>query len=374
MGLDAEGFLRPTVANTLAVPFDDKSEAALFRRTCPGLGLSAPLSEGNSRHHETFGRYVAAWSGWAEDEQIRFEGSSGGVLTALSIWLLESKTVTSVTGSAASKSAPNRTVSVQIISREEALASAGSRYAPVGNAAFVNATDRHAAMVGKPCEVSAVSRFQVAGGHFLNEGPLLLSFFCAGTPSQRATDKLSESMGVAVDDLDDLRYRGRGWPGLFRVRSKEGQVREITYDESWGKHLGRDLQWRCKTCVDGTGGDADIAVGDFWKADSKGFPLFEDGDGNSVIIARSERGRKVLELAQAAGIVHLDPIDLDEVAAIQPLQVERKRTVIGRLMGRKLAGKRVPRYRGYGIWRLAATYLRQNIRASIGTFRRTLFP
>ncbi len=120
----------------------------------------------------------------------------------------------------------------------------------------------------------------------------------------------------------------------------------MSYEDSWGgKNLGRRLPLRCKLCADGTGGeDADIAVGDFWATDAKGgYPAFDNADGNSVIIARTQRGAELLLAAADQRILTLNPpVNLESVAAVQPLQAERRRTLAGRLAGRRLAGYRVP--------------------------------
>ncbi|WP_256871612.1 Coenzyme F420 hydrogenase/dehydrogenase, beta subunit C-terminal domain [Paenarthrobacter nitroguajacolicus] len=319
--------------------------------------------------HPIFGKYFGVWTGYATDDLIRFRGSSGGVLTALSVWLLETKRATQVAGVGAQGDAPSRSVPVRILTREEALAASGSRYAPVANASQYDRDDAKSVFVGKPCEAYAVSRLD---GTDSKDGPVRLSFFCAGTPSQLATDGLIEKMGGRADRIRSLRYRGDGWPGSFKFEDNSGDVSQVSYDDSWGKHLGRKLQWRCKVCVDGTGEFADIAVGDYWETDAKGYPSFSDSEGNSIVIARTERGLAIVQEAVAAGVLGLAPANIDALMSIQPLQRIRRTTIIGRLTGRFLAGRQVPIYRGFALLGLSARSLRQNARAAAGTFLRTV--
>ncbi|MBI9116199.1 Coenzyme F420 hydrogenase/dehydrogenase, beta subunit C-terminal domain [Sanguibacter suaedae] len=369
MGLDDAGFLRPRVDASPIVPRDDDQdaqEAELFLSTCPGRAIRAPRSAAGTTH-PIFGRSVEVWQGAASDDEVREAGSSGGVLTALAAWLVTSGRAAEVRGSASGTATPTRTVPVRITTREEALASAGSRYAPVSNTL---AAGEDTPMVCKPCEASGTRRYFRATGRE-QESPILLSFFCAGTPSQSATDALCEELGIPAEDVASLRYRGNGWPGNFTITSHDGETRTKSYQQSWGQRLGRALQTRCKLCVDGTGEDADVAVGDFWSADERGFPVFDDAEGNSVIIARTERGAALVQGAIAAGVLTVSPVDLDEVARIQPLQNARRRTLAGRLAGRFAAGKAVPRYTGYGlvghmIWNIPAS-----AKAAIGMFTRT---
>jgi coenzyme F420 hydrogenase subunit beta len=199
----------------------------------------------------------------------------------------------------------------------------------------------------------------------------LLSFFCAGVPAQAATDELVSTMNVDQTEIVSVRYRGNGWPGDFAVEDAAGHRVSMSYEQSWGDHLGTRLQERCKICPDGTGGHADIAVGDYWRADASGFPVFDDADGMSVAIARTPRGHRLLLDAKAAGVLGLGPIDLDDVAAVQPLQVRRHRTLLGRLVGRVAAGRRVPRIRRFGLLRLAIGSPRDAYESAKGTFSRT---
>lgn len=348
MRLDSGGYLRPVWVGD-ETGFED---ADRFRASCPGVEVRAPHLP-SARLHATLGPYVSAWSGWATDEEIRHRGSSAGVLTALSNWLIESGRATEVIGAAASRRSPSRTVPVTIRSRAEALDAAGSRYAPVGVAAALSVDPRptDVAFVGKPCEAYAVRSAAQHSGDA--QAPFIMSFFCAGVPSQHATETLVKNL-VPSAEVESVRYRGNGWPGKFSVRAVDGTVGEMDYDESWGRHLGPYIQSRCKICPDGTGEHADVSVGDFWKADDRGYPLFADSAGTSVVIARTQRGHETLIAAQQASIVELRPVTLDDVAKVQPLQVRRRRLLLPRLIGRLLAGQAVPRVRGY---RLLATEL-----------------
>lgn len=372
MSLDSSGFSRPRVAAATDATADS-SEARAFSRVCPGVRLTAPRTE-TGREHPTFGRYVSAWRAHALDPDIRRLGSSGGVLTALSAWLIESGRTESVVGSRAGEQSPNRTVPVRIMSRDEALSSAGSRYGPVSNLTEYSPDAAVNALVGKPCEVSAAAQYHDLLKTPAADRPIALAFFCAGTPSQAATDTLVADMGADLEDVVSLRYRGDGWPGEFKVTLSDGTSRGMSYEDSWGKHLGRDLQWRCKLCPDGTGAHADIAVGDFWDADDDGFPVFEEQEGISVAIARNKRGHELLVEAARAGVVVLDELelDLDEVADVQPLQVKRRRLLLGRLVGRLAAKKRIPRYSGYHLVRNAARDWKATYREARGTRHRTM--
>lgn len=331
---------------------------------CPGRRVDAPVVEDGGKVHPVFGRNLGVWEGWSTDAEIRHAGSSGGVLTTISLFLNQT-TLKPAQMVAMDVAQPTRSVPVRIMNRDEALEAAGSRYAPVSVGA--EQWSGTSSLTGKPCEVSAVS-----AACRDSERPVLLSFFCAGTPSQFATDKLVEGLGHDPESVVGTRYRGDGWPGNFVVSSADGTRSTRSYEESWGDVLGRQLQGRCKICVDGTGESADISVGDYWASDESGYPKFEDGDGRSVVIARTTRGLRVLERCVGSGLIELRPISLDNVTKIQPLQVKRRLTLPGRLLGRVITGQKVPNYRGYELLPLFLRSIVPNLRAAAGTARRNM--
>lgn len=368
MELDADGFSRPVLRDVLAKDDRRGLDVKLFDQVCPGRHVSAKSPEG-SRRDPVFGSAVSVWSASAVDPEMRFRGSSGGTLTALASWLLATGRATQVVGAAMDRTTPTLTESVTLGVDDDVLRTSGSRYAPVSVAGNPDALRGDSAVIAKPCEASALAALVERRGL---ERPIILSFFCAGTPSQHATDQLVRELGLDPSKLSLLRYRGHGWPGRFTAEDQEGRAGSVDYDESWGRALGPTMQWRCKVCPDGVGESADVAAGDFWQSDERGYPIFDEGDGTSVLIARTVRGHQLLCEAIDQGILQAEPLDIRRLYPVQPLQVERRTTLIGRLIGARLAGRPVPRYDGFGLSRLGARIPRATARAAVGTWWRTM--
>lgn len=362
MELNDSGFLRPVATSA---PDEQVNAVRLFRRSCPGHQVVAKRPQGSMRH-PLLGSYFGAWEAWAADPEVRNRGSSGGVLTAIQGWLLESGIASNLTTAAADTKRPVRTVPVKITTKAEALASAGSRYAPVGIGQATTFDPGHV-MTAKPCEVAAV---RAMSGENPDKTPILLSFFCAGTPSQHATEQLIRDLGgPEPDQVTDLWYRGRGWPGRFTAVFGEDKV-STDYRSSWGKALGPTTQWRCKICPDGVGESADIAAADSWEVSEGGYPVFDERDGRSALLARTERGLAIILAAQEANAIELRPLDIRQLAKAQPLQTSRRRYLASRLIGARLGGRRWPRYKGFGLVRLSMGSPRMAVRTLRGAFRR----
>jgi coenzyme F420 hydrogenase subunit beta len=147
----------------------------------------------------------------------------------------------------------------------------------------------------------------------------------------------------------------------------------MSYHDSWGKILSKHVQHRCKICADGTGTAADIVCGDAWESDEAGYPVFEEADGVSLIVARTALGQELLSAAAASGRIVMDPFDVAGLAAIQPGQRERRRALFARLAALRLVGRPAPRYVGLKL-RAAARQnsVSKNARNFLGMLRRAL--
>lgn len=367
--LVGDGFVRPVFSEMPPPEGAEGSAERDFARCCPGVDASpSPAAASLDENYDSvLGRYESVWLGYANDEGLRFAGSSGGVLSALSIWLLASGRSTAVVSARPDSASPTLTMSSAARSRSDVELSAGSRYAPVANLANPDLLDDGVALVAKPCEAQFFRRLRGE-----NSSVPILTFFCAGTPAQRATSALLRSMRVDAAKVRSLRYRGNGWPGAFTVVDNDGSERRIDYEQSWGEVLGRDVQWRCKVCADGTGESGDISVGDLWLAQESGYPSFGDAPGQSAVVVRTPLGREILDAAVGAGVITVRRISIEQVRRSQPLHVTRRLTVRARLLGRRLVGHQTPHLsRKSGVpsaWRHPAL----SLRALLGTVLRSL--
>jgi coenzyme F420 hydrogenase subunit beta len=201
-----------------------------------------------------------------------------------------------------------------------------------------------------------------------------------GTPAQKndritGTAALLAALGAEPARTLAFRYRGMGWPGRATATLDDGTTRSMSYHESWGGILSKHVQHRCKICADGSGVAADIACADAWESDAAGYPLFEEGPGTSLIVARTALGAEIVAAAEAAGRIETAPFDPAALAAIQPGQRERRRALLARLLALRLALRPVPRYAGLGLFAAARQNPPgRNLRNFLGMLRRALRP
>ena len=201
----------------------------------------------------------------------------------------------------------------------------------------------------------------------------MLSFFCGGTPSFQANEKLLDVMNVRRENVRSFTYRGNGWPGETVCIEHSGEKHCTQYEESWGNILGRDLQEICRFCWEGVGESADISCGDGWYL-LDGKPLFQENEGRNVVIARTKIGVDILTQMYNADTIDLIELkDEKELSMMQPGQLMRKAAMFSRVLAMKLFHKEVPHYEMRKILPYAKYLtLEHNFRMFGGTVRRIL--
>jgi coenzyme F420 hydrogenase subunit beta len=314
-------------------------------------------------------------TGHATDEAVRFEGSSGGAISGLLIHALSTGLVDRVLHIAPDPMDPTRNVVAVSRSAGEVLARAGSRYtasSPLEQIEAALAEGGAMAFVGKPCDASAIRQLAKADPRVDRHVPLVISFFCGGIPSHAGVGRILDAMGVAAAEVSEFRYRGRGWPGSAAAVTPAGTA-EMSYAESWGRHLSKEVQFRCKICPDAVGGVADLACADAWYGDDDGYPSFEEQEGRSLIIARTEAGERLLASALSAGTIAAEFLDPAEIDRMQPSQARRKRLVLARAVALPLFLQPRPRMAGVAVLEAARRAgMGEQLRNLLGTLRRTL--
>ena len=252
------------------------------------------------------------------------------------------------------------------------LSRSGSRYAPASPCELLDAIEEAngpCLFIGKPCDIAAAQKARKHRPKLDGNLAMTLAFFCAGTPSTNGTLALLEKLGVPdVDELDEVRYRGNGWPGRFVAKTRgDGGTYSCTYEQSWGEVLSGHVQWRCRLCIDHTGEFADISVGDPW------YRSIEEGEmGSSLIVARTPAGRQYVQDAIEQRTVEAAQVDCGLLPKSQPNLLQTRGEVWGRMLGSRLAGARTPTYRGLPSFRfwMSEVPLERKVRSVLGAVRR----
>lgn len=325
--------------------FDDR-ETKCF---CPGINVQ------DNHKHGVWGYVENVEEAWATNKDLRFKSASGGVSSALAIYLLETSKVDGIlqTGLKDGSSIYNELKVSH--SREDIFKNAQSRYAPSLTLSrlkqILDSTNEAYAYIGKPCDIAGIRNFLKIYPQYKERIKYTISIFCAGMPSYNATRKVWEQSGKTEAPLT-VKYRGEGWPGNFKATWKDGAKYEISYNDSWGKVLGRDLGFRCKICPDGIGMLADIAVGDSWNT-KDGYPDFTEADGRNFCFIRTKDGVKLFDDALKAGYIEGRVLDSEKVRYMQAYQYDRRHMVAWRVLAANTFSGLILKFKGLGLINMA---------------------
>lgn len=337
---------------------------------CPGRRLvHAPGALADAPDRGEWGPVLALYECWAADPVTRHRGSSGGVVTALAAHAVGSGRAVGALQTRSRADAPLQNETVLCRTPSEILSAAGSRYSPASPCErldLVEAAAGPCVVVGKPCDVAAARRAAQLRPKLAANIAFTVAIFCAGTPSTHASEEVIRQLGHDPAEVTRLDYRGEGWPGRFRVRTRRGEGGSASYEESWGGTLTKHRQWRCMICPDHTGEFADLSVGDPW------YRPIEDGEpGRSLVVVRTPAGRAALEAALRDGALVGGPVPMKRLGQSQPSLARTRGSVWGRVQALRLAGVPAPTYRRLPSFRLWLQLpLRTKVSSVAGTWRR----
>jgi coenzyme F420 hydrogenase subunit beta len=350
---DVNGSLRPfpLFANEIGANEKDagftREEEQLCSSVCPGIHIRpadvtsadvAGVNDSEINTDEVWGRFRRMQYAWATDADTRFIGSTGGVLTALGQYLVDSQQVDFVYHVRADDTEPLKSHPCFSETAEQVLAAAGSRYGPVAPLSALHVAlerNRPFAVIAKPCDLSAIENLAASDERVNRLIKFRLTLVCGGQSTATKAQNVLADAGINESSVTLYRHRGHGNPGPTRIETRDNRSVEYSYQQLWENEAGWSLEPRCKLCADALGECADIAAADVWPG---GSPTGED-EGFNGIVVRTGRGQALIDDAERAGYLKLgEQISCEEFNQFQPHQVSKKIALKWRYLGLRKAG------------------------------------
>lgn len=263
---------------------------------------------------------LVGYVGYATDEDVRKNGQSGGIVTALLIHMIEDRLIDAALVNQFDPQT-RRPVVRAASTRAELIASGGSCYAQsaVVERALQCESPRMA-VVALGCQAESLDLArQKHPSARLPE--YVIGLVCSGQHSGHLIDELiAQTQAPGVNPrVESFRFRDKrdnGWPGDVSLQTERGR---FTLPKEKRIALRQHYECcRCRVCFDKMNLYSDIVCGDPWGIADRG-----DSLGQTVIIARTEKGRNLLESAASKGVIKLDSVAPEDILREKHIETKR---------------------------------------------------
>ncbi len=290
----------------------------LCARVCPSATI---LSEKDTIDYDSIiGENKGCYVGHSLDKQIYENSQSGGIVTAISKYLLDNNLVDAVISCRMEYeiNAPKAHYYI-CLSVKDIYLNQKSCYTQVDIVSALKQISgfRSVAIIGLPCHIQGVTNLQrVFPAKYANvkyKIGLICDKSYSQTYAEAIVSKLSSSLPITIDYRHkDFVYKGKYYSYQEAPTVVKTCDRIVSVIPNTRRMFLKDFFTvpKCNLCYDKLNKDADIVLGDPWGLDGK----YDKEHGDSVIIVRSSIGASILASLQDAGLIAIKEVSIDEVA------------------------------------------------------------
>jgi coenzyme F420 hydrogenase subunit beta len=228
-------------------------------KSCPGIDITSSQQSG-------IGVFQKIYLACSSDKSQRSAGSSGGVITALSSWMLSEGIIEKAILLNSTESPINSEISI-ITSAEAVMQCSGSKYVAYPICEAIQEFSKNSLITTLPCQSIAINKARKHKGY-------IFGLFCSKAY---------------------INYRKGSWPGQVAIDTSNRKIR-IPYNRSYYTAISNGDFFTiqgCLLCPDYFNENADISFGDPW-----GFKIDQELLlGKTVVIVRSSKGLELIERA-----------------------------------------------------------------------------
>lgn len=301
------------------------------------------MSINYSTPEKYIGEFEQIYLGYATDGQIRNGAGSGGITSAVLVYLLENNFVDGVLTSRTIM-VDGRVSAKAIIAttKQEVLDSRQSIYMDFNYTKSIREViefDGTIAMVGLPCHYEILKKMYAKYPILHEKIKYKIALFCSGVPKYNMIHSVLESRGIQESNIEKFYFRQGHWRGQMKTVMRDGTSRAFSYMNNYGiyKNSYFDMLTRCSLCHNHFGYDADLSVGDAWLKEMKGNPI-----KHNLFIAKSRRMNELIKQMVEHKAIYASPANAHQVLKAQ------KRPLIYKFYAAE-ARKKVGRWFGFDL-------------------------
>jgi coenzyme F420 hydrogenase subunit beta len=328
----------------------DEAKNKELLKFCSGNAFNFPEQNeriyGSEGHHNIFtGAYRNIYIGNTTDEEIRRNGASGGILSAVLTWLLEKGRIDGAVVAGMSDAEPWLTRPFIATSKKEILQAAQSKYIITTTNEIlpeIRSFEGKLAYVGLPGQVQSIRLLQEQNHPSVKNIEYVFGPFYGNTLHFSSVKSFLRSYGEKdYRNIKKLYFRYGEWPGNMRVELNSGRILELAKFHA-NYLIPFHIVKNSLLCTDLSNEFTDISGGDAWA------PVYEErGKGFSMVLARSQKGQEIIDAMLGEGLLSLDPIDENTAITMHSHGYDlKKRGTFIRMKYRRCLGKINPDY-GY---------------------------
>lgn len=254
----------------------------------------------------------------SSNDEIRYRGSSGGVITQIIKFLFETSQI---------KSAINFRFSgvelfePKLIYSFEEYEHTGSVYHEINIYKFlkenINQLQSPILITCLPCQVVPIKRLLDKG----NIQSIVISLVCSNQLEKEATYYFLEKNYIDINKITDFRYRGNGWPSGIQIKTNEKEYFFHNNTSKWIDVFHSQIfnLNRCFSCKDTFGLSADFSIADPWL---KRY-VKNDNIGSSIVICHTNIAEELIEK-----MINKKVLDVIELLTTEEAVLSQKGTLI----------------------------------------------
>jgi len=359
LSLDSESY--PKVENLSSC-----TDCDLCVKVCPGdeLNLVEHYKEFHGKEPEltnTHGDFLEAIIGYSNYHGLREGSTSGGIVTAVLLHMLETKQIDGAVVIASDPEALWRGKPIIARTKEEILSAVKSKYAiSPTNSVFkeIREVKGKYALVGLPCQIHGYHKAAALDKKLKERVVLTVGLFCHAAIEHEAFRVIWDSLGDKVNGAKSFVSRVGKHPGSPQLELADGSFYPVYFGNKQGfKPSSMEIinvlyrlytPKRCLTCFDALSEMADISVGDPWMA-----PPEDDVDfhqGWSFALIRSKRGQAAIKEMREADLIHARDLTHKEAKSCNhEMSTEKRWRAFRMIETQKRQGKSIPDYGNFEV-------------------------
>jgi coenzyme F420 hydrogenase subunit beta len=328
--------IRKILHSSISLDVKDKIYALLEKKS---------IKNWDNSHIETYiGHYKKAYTGYSTLNSLRINAASGACTTQILKTALEKNLIQGAlvckTSIWNNKVRPKIYIAKTI---EELLDSQGSTYvltdymkkAPQ----LIKDFDGNLGIVGLPCEIKSIKKLAAKNQAVKNKIAFTISLFCGHTSDTELIDAVTQKLLKTYSSpLKNYVFRKGHWRGKLQAVLENGTIveRHSFYYNQY-QNLFFHCSFKCFSCFDQFGYDADINVGDAWLIEYKKNPI-----KHNILIAKTKKGLEIIDDLKNDNILKLHQIPITKVLDAQSRSVLLHYNVSSRHKMGKMHGMSIP--------------------------------